>query len=276
MDIFSFRRTPKTQRFTNRTFAVVLFLAFIILLQACNNGSETTGSTINTPESTSIAARPDTPDSLIPMPDEGASSEFIAAESPCDLTLERTGEEVKVAGQIVFVEDSLRAGIFAKLSQTNCTVGLFVDRDYWNNWNDDHRVLFTVGAWVESEGYLGAYLGELEVQITSPLVAMDGTQVAGPALIHMTPCEITSGNVGDSVRLSGYISFIDYSDPNGQFAELDGDGCRAGLWVDLEEILAWPADAQALFQVSASVIVEGTLTSFDGEMILELNIPPYQ
>ncbi len=276
MELFTFTGTPETHRYISRIFAGALFLAFIILLQACGNGSEATIPPVAAPDATSISARPDTPDSLARIPDEGTSSEEIAAESPCNLSLERVGERVKVAGQIIFVEDSLPAGIFAKLSQTDCTVGLFVDREYWNNWDEDDRVLFAVGAWVEAEGYLGAYLAELEVQMTSPLSAMEGYQVAAPALIHMTPCDITSGDVGDLVRLSGYISFMDYSDPNGQFAELDGKGCRAGLWADREEILAWSTEAQSLFQVSSSVIVEGVLTTFDGKMIVELVVPPYQ
>ena len=276
MKSFTFRGTPQAQSSIISNSALAATLMFIILLLACGDRGEPTIPANTTPKSTSLAARPDTPDSLNLMPDEGAAREVMAAESPCELTLDRVGEKVKVSGQIVFIEKNLPAGVFAKLTQSECTVGLFVDRDYWNSWNEAYRAPFTVGAWVESEGYLGAYLGELEVQMTTPLTVMEGSQVGTPTLIHMTPCEVTSGQVGDLVRLSGYISFIDYSDPNGQFAELDGKGCRAGLWADREEILAWSTVAQSLFQVSSSVIVEGVLTTSDGKMIVELVVPPYQ
>ena len=54
-----------------------------------------------------------------------------------------------------------------------------------------------------------------------------------PAPVAESPCALTVERVGRDVQVAGKITFVDDLGPQGMHADLEAEGCRVGIWVDL-------------------------------------------
>ena len=273
-------RAAKAQGTSIRRTVIFSILLSLLVFQACGGGeSPGTISPDATPEHTVPATDSGVDPKQTPLPTAQPTPvplDETKLEPVCSLNLDRVGEMVRVSGQIVFLEANLPGGVFAQLEEEDCSLGVFVDRDYWNKWKGEEKARFTVGSWIEVEGQLGAYLGELEVQLTSPALLAAGTQTPTTGTTTLIPkdlCDVGHSLVGQTVTKTGTIVFIDASDQSGQFADLTGGGCSVGVWADQDQIAGWPSDARSLWLEGVPVVVEGKLTSFGGEVILEISAP---
>lgn len=112
-------------------------------------------------------------------------------------------------------------------------------------------------------------IGEWAVQTAVPEQA--GDEDSGETI---TPCQVETTQVGELLSVRGQIDFIDTNDPGGLFIEIsDGADCRLGTWTMIQEWSSWGNDLQSQVIQGAQVEFHGRLTSFDGELILEVDAP---
>jgi len=86
----------------------------------------------------------------------------------CDLSQIETLTEVRMQGEITFVDDTAAAGLYAELNRDGCSVRLWVERTRWDTWSTQEQTLFTVGEMVAVEGILTIVLHEPFVDLSFP------------------------------------------------------------------------------------------------------------
>ena len=104
---------------------------------------------------------------------------------------------------------------------------------------------------------------------TAPITTVVGTTAPVPVPVLpatlpegiLLPCDISDAQVGTTVTVGGDIAFVDDSDPEGYYADLERDWCRVGIFVDARTYGAWNPENQAGFQVGATVVATGLLES---------------
>jgi hypothetical protein len=92
--------------------------------------------------------------------------------------------------------------------------------------------------------------------------------------IVVSPCEITRDQIHGEIAVKGTIAFLDGTNPNGLFLDVEDAGCHIGLWVEKSTWHTWDSSVQDLLQFNQEVILHGFLTSYPGELILEVSKPP--
>jgi hypothetical protein len=92
--------------------------------------------------------------------------------------------------------------------------------------------------------------------------------------ILVSPCDIGRDQIHAEMTVKGTIAFLDGTNPNGLFLSVEDAGCHMGLWVEKSIWHDWDPAAQDLLQFGQEVFLRGVLTSYPGELILEVNKPP--
>ena len=94
-----------------------------------------------------------------------------------------------------------------------------------------------------------------------------------------SPCDFTLDDVGKRAKVAGTITFVDDTTPDFWYADLTADGCRLGITVNRMVNGAWFDQTPEVFELGASVIVEGFFVSFpypnnpeQMQLILELTV----
>lgn len=89
-------------------------------------------------------------------------------------------------------------------------------------------------------------------------------------LQSISPCQVDSTMVGGPLKVAGQIEFIDRGDPQGLFIGLTDQGCMLGIFVENTAFEQWEVNQQAAITEGNSMEFIGTLTSFGGELVLEV------
>jgi len=96
-----------------------------------------------------------------------------------------------------------------------------------------------------------------------------------------SPCDINDALVGTTVTSGGDIAFVDDTDTEGYYADLERDGCRVGIFVDTPTYAAWNPEDQAGFEVGATIVATGFLESVpfpfredEFQLVIALSAPP--
>lgn len=76
---------------------------------------------------------------------------------------------------------------------------------------------------------------------------------------ELTPCTVSSEYLGQVVSVAGIIGFIDDSDPDAMYSDVEEFPCRIGIAFDRILAISWPGGAPNL-EVGASIVAIGTLT----------------
>jgi len=110
------------------------------------------------------------------------------------------------------------------------------------------------------------------------LAACGAASSAGSGL---TPCELDPKDVGQSLGVSGLLAFLDDSQSDVIYADLENDGCRVGIVVERVQFETWKHELQAGFGLDADLTVQGVLTEEglparpdEMQLILALSGPP--
>lgn len=87
-------------------------------------------------------------------------------------------------------------------------------------------------------------------------------------------CTLSVDRVGETVRISGEIVFVNENDPMGRFMEV-ADGCQVGVFAQSRLLESWEQSVNELLVVGNWVEVEGELVTFDNNLIVDIrNDPP--
>ena len=98
---------------------------------------------------------------------------------------------------------------------------------------------------------------------------------------HYSPCSLSTEMVGQSVKAVGEIAFVDDTDPEGIYADLEEESCRVGIWVSMEQLQGWTDNIEDNFIIGAKIAVAGLLTEVpmparpeDKQLVIELSSLP--
>jgi hypothetical protein len=81
----------------------------------------------------------------------------------------QVGEMVRVSGEISYVDGSAAAGVYVEMkSASGCYFKLWVERRFWDQWDQTAQAFFTEGAVLDVEGLLTVVLGEQTIDISEP------------------------------------------------------------------------------------------------------------
>lgn len=83
-------------------------------------------------------------------------------------------------------------------------------------------------------------------------------------------CEISKEMVGNKISSMGEIILVEKDNPEGKFAMLEDKGCQIGIFVPLNIWNRWDPDTRNLLGKGNLIEVWGKLTSFDGQLIIDL------
>jgi len=86
----------------------------------------------------------------------------------CDLSHVAYLDDLRVEGEIIFVDDRAAAGLYAELDQDGCSVRIWVERTRWDTWSAAEQGLFSVGETVVLEGILTDVLHEPFLDLSIP------------------------------------------------------------------------------------------------------------
>jgi len=96
-----------------------------------------------------------------------------------------------------------------------------------------------------------------------------------------SPCLLTNAMVGTIVRAAGEVAFVDDTDHEGIYFDLEANDCRVGIWVERDRLYDWNTTEENYFIIGATMVVEGQLTLVpmparpdDKQLVIELDSPP--
>jgi len=87
----------------------------------------------------------------------------------------------------------------------------------------------------------------------------------------LSPCDLTNDMVGQHVWIRGEITFIDNSVPEGIFVELSEGSCRVGAFILANVLSEVGAEGEQAIEMGKSLEVEGLLSTFGGELQIEVD-----
>ena len=82
-------------------------------------------------------------------------------------------------------------------------------------------------------------------------------------------CDLNADRVGDPLRVTGQITYLDDSAPEGMYFDLQKEHCQVGVWLDQSLFETLAADDQALLALENKVAVKGILYMEGGEYMLD-------
>ncbi len=96
-------------------------------------------------------------------------------ESLCGITMEKVGQDVKVIGEITFIDLENPEGVYAELKEDNCRLAIWINQEEWESWTDETKTILKIGVKVIAEGKLQSFEGNLIIDLFSPLSLADST-----------------------------------------------------------------------------------------------------
>ena len=210
------------------------------------------------------------------------------AELPCDITEEHTEQFVKIAGEIVFVDDTDPFTRYADLEFNNCRIGIMIETTELDAWMGEEKAAFTIGTSVIAEGILDSFPMparpdefQLIVELEAPLQSLSVLPAPAdreddpplPAL-QGAACWFSDDKLLTPIQVVGEITEMDDSAAAGVYAELKQGNCLVRLWVERNRWKTWDEKAQAYLEPGAEVVVDGILTTVLGEHVVDLSYSP--
>jgi hypothetical protein len=113
------------------------------------------------------------PQALSEIPDLAGTEEsslvpLIGTE--CDLSHVEYWTDMRVQGEIILVDDSAAAGLYAELDRGDCSVRLWVERTRWDTLTTEEQSQLSAGKIVDVEGILTEVLYEPFLDLSFPPV----------------------------------------------------------------------------------------------------------
>ena len=210
------------------------------------------------------------------------------AESPCDITEDHTEQFVKIAGEIVFVDDTDPFTRYADLEFNNCRIGIMIEETELDAWTAEEKTAFSTGAHVIAQGILDSFPMparpdefQLIVELEAPLQSLSALPSPAdreddPSLpdLQGDACWFSDDELRTPIQVVGEITEIDESAAAGVYAELKQGNCLVRLWVERNLWETWGEQAQALMDPGSDVVVDGILTKVLGEHVVDLSYSP--
>jgi len=209
-------------------------------------------------------------------------------DSPCDITEEYTEQSVKIAGEIVFVDDTDPFSRYADLEFNNCRIGIMIESTELDTWTAEEKATFTKGAHVIAQGMLDAFPMparpdefQLIVELEAPLQSLSALPSPAdreddPSLpdLQGDACWFSDDELRTPIQVVGEITEMDNSAAAGGYADLNLGNCLVRLWVKRNRWETWDEKAQAYLDPGAEVVVDGILTTVLGEHVVDLSYSP--
>lgn len=209
-------------------------------------------------------------------------------ESPCEITEDLIEQFVKIAGEIVFVDDTDPFTRYADLEFNNCRIGIMIETTELDAWTVEEKAAFTKGTSVIAEGVLDSFPMparpdefQLIVELEAPLQSLSALPSSAdreddPPLpdLQGEACWFSDDELHTPVQVIGEITGMDDSAAAGVYAELKQGNCLVRLWVERNRWETWDEKAQAYLDPGADVVVDGILTTVLGEHVVDLSYSP--
>jgi hypothetical protein len=209
-------------------------------------------------------------------------------DSPCDITEEQTEQSVKIAGEIVFVDDTDPFSRYADLEFHNCRIGIMIESTELDTWTPEEKATFTKGAHVIAQGMLDSFPMparpdefQLIVELEAPLQSLSALPSPAdreddPSLpdLQGDACWFSDDKLRTPIQVVGEITEMDDSAAAGVYAELKQGNCLVRLWVERNRWETWDEKAQAYLDPGSDVVVDGILTTVLGEHVVDLSYSP--
>ncbi|MFC1934759.1 hypothetical protein ACFLXZ_00385 [Chloroflexota bacterium] len=129
--------------------------------------------------------------------------------------------------------------------------------------------------------YFLVLLGLLVILSACDQRATSEEEITENTFNNYSPCLLTNAMVGTVVRAAGEVAFVDDTEHEGQYIDLEADDCRVGIWVERDRLFDWNAAEEGYFIIGAALLVEGQLTLVpmparpdDKQLVIELSLPP--
>ena len=210
------------------------------------------------------------------------------SESPCDISEDLTEQSVKIAGEIVFVDDTDPFTRYADLEFNNCRIGIMIEETELDAWTAEEKTAFSTGAHVIAQGILDSFPMparpdefQLIVELEAPLQSLSALPSPAdreddPSLpdLQGDACWFSDDELRTPIQVVGEITEIDESAAAGVYAELKQGNCLVRLWVERNLWETWGEQAQALMDPGSDVVVDGILTKVLGEHVVDLSYSP--
>jgi hypothetical protein len=153
-------------------------------------------------------------------------------DSPCDITEEHTEQSVKIAGEIVFVDDTDPFSRYADLEFHNCRIGIMIESTELDTWTPEEKATFTKGAHVIAQGMLDSFPMparpdefQLIVELEAPLQSLSALPSPAdreddPSLpdLQGDACWFSDDELRTPIQVVGEITEIDDSAAAGVYA----------------------------------------------------------
>jgi hypothetical protein len=81
-------------------------------------------------------------------------------------------------------------------------------------------------------------------------------------------CDLTPDMVGETIQVEGEITYLDMTDPETIYFDVQDGDCQAGVWLDQTAFESLSQDLQSLLVMDGAIAVSGTLEITDGENFL--------
>lgn len=209
-------------------------------------------------------------------------------DSPCDITEDHTEQSVKIAGEIVFVDDTDPFLRYADLEFNNCRIGIMIETTELDTWTPEEKAAFTIGAHVIAQGMLDTFPMparpdefQLIVELDTPLQSLSALpspaereDVPSLPVLQGDACWFSGDELRTPVQVVGEITEMDDSAAAGVYAELKQGNCLVRLWIERNRWETWDEKAQAYLDPGSVVVVDGILTTVLGEHVVDLSYSP--
>ncbi len=187
----------------------------------------------------------------------------------CSLDAGQIGSSVTTSGTVIYQDSNQPGGTFVLLENQGCQVGIFIDLHVWNSWEGARQGEFNQGSEVEVTGELSRHQGDLVIDILPGIATTQGEEISAsgedPDLERVELCSLKPGLVGTSLRVEGTISYLDDSDGEGVYLDLEENNCQLGSWLPRELVETKPE----VLVLESQIYLEGLLLLEDGEYFLD-------
>lgn len=97
----------------------------------------------------------------------------------------------------------------------------------------------------------------------------------------LSPCDLREEQVGEHIVVGGEIAFVDDTEPDALYADLEIGNCRVGISVFNRDFQSWSNAEQDSISIESQIVVEGRLSSFpmparpdEYQLVVEVSTPP--
>ena len=97
----------------------------------------------------------------------------------------------------------------------------------------------------------------------------------------LSPCDLKEEQVGQYVEVGGEIAFVDDTEPNTLYADLEIGNCRVGVSIDNNDFQSWSKNERDSISIGSQIVVAGHLSSYplparpeEYQLVVDVASPP--